>query len=175
MCSDKNSAIQHFKWVFFFFEGLEGRFIFFFPVVHNFSAWYDLMKPSFLSLIKTISIPYIVIYYVQYKIWKDKMYTIKKSMNQIGLCSCSKPILLENFRPYCMAIFFFSWFVISILWFYYIFHLDFSFYILTKIFRWTFMTLIISIKNRVWNYIFLSFERTFCFSIHCIIITGYMS
>ena len=145
---------------FFFFFGLAGRLNFFFPVVHNFSAWYDLMKSSFPSLIKTISILYIVIYYVQYKIWKDKMYTIKKSMNQIGLCSCSKPILLENFRPYCMAIFFF-WFVISILWFYYIFHFDFSFYILTKIFRWTFITLIIGVKNRVWIYIFLSFERTF--------------
>lgn len=59
-----------------------------------------------LSLIKTISILYIVINYVQYKIWKDKMYTIKKSMSQIGLCSCSKPILLENFRPHCMVILF---------------------------------------------------------------------
>ena len=109
MSSDKNSAIQHFKCVgfffFFFWSGRETHF--FFPVVHNFSAWYDLMKPSFLSLIKTISIPYIVIYYVQCKFWKDKMYTIKKSMNQIGLCNCSKPILLENFRPYCMAFFFF--------------------------------------------------------------------
>lgn len=59
-----------------------------------------------LSLIKTISISYIVIDYVQYKIWKDKMYTIKKSMNQIGLCSCSEPILLENFRSHCIVILF---------------------------------------------------------------------
>lgn len=68
-----------------------------------------------LSLIKTISISYIVIYYIQYKIWKEKMYTIKKSMNPIGLCSCSKPILLENFRPYCIMIF--RAFFFSGLWF----------------------------------------------------------
>ena len=145
---------------FFFFFVWQGDSIFFSCSSQFFSLiWSNEIQLS-LSNKNYIHSIYIMIYYVQYKIWKDKMYTIKKSMNQIGLCSCSKPILLENFRPYCMAIFFF-WFVISILWFYYIFHFDFSFYILTKIFRWTFITLIIGVKNRVWIYIFLSFERTF--------------
>lgn len=64
----------------------------------QFPARYHLMTLGVFStlLIKTISIPYTVIYYVQYKIWGDKVCIVKESMNQVVFAAVADQFYLKT-------------------------------------------------------------------------------
>lgn len=84
-----NISTEHFG-----LSSLAGILNFFWEL--SFPARYDLMKLSFSSpsLIKTISIPYIVIYFSPYKIWKEKC-----TWERVNEAGCFMQLPQTNFTP----------------------------------------------------------------------------